>query len=78
MEIVSGVAMFSGPLVGGIFYMIGENTPIGGYQLPYYVLCLSYILIIPLLIYELKVEVRINIIIARNWIDNYYSWNWTK
>lgn len=31
MEIVSGLALFSGPLVGGLFQVIGEKTPIGGY-----------------------------------------------
>lgn len=58
MEIVSGIAMFSGPLVGGIFYILGEKTFIGGYAMPFYFIALTYILIIPLVIFVLKTDVK--------------------
>lgn len=60
MEIMSGIAMFSGPFVGSLFYTIGDKTIFGGYALPLYFLSLIYLSIIPFLMYGLNVEVHIN------------------
>jgi hypothetical protein len=40
MEIVAGVGVFGGPLIGAVFNVVGEYTFVGGYQLPFYVLAL--------------------------------------
>jgi hypothetical protein len=54
---MSGIATFSGPFFGSLFYMIGELTPIGGFSLPMYALSLIYFLTIPLLMKNLRVNV---------------------
>jgi hypothetical protein len=57
MELVSGVALFAGPLIGSCFYLIGVHTIFGGYQLPFYILCLIYIFVFFAVIKWLDVQV---------------------
>jgi hypothetical protein len=47
LEISSGVALFAGPGIGSLFYIIGEHTAIGGYSCPFYFLTLIILLIYP-------------------------------
>jgi hypothetical protein len=58
LQIMSGVATFSGPLFGSVFYLVGEHTPIGGFSLPMYALSLIYLMTIPLLQRNLNVSKR--------------------
>ena len=57
METITGLALLCGPLIGGVFQIIGDKTVIGGYPLPFYFVALFQLIIIPLLICGVKVEV---------------------
>lgn len=46
MEVLAGMGIFAGPMMGGVFDWIGEQTPLGGYKLPYYILSLIYLLVL--------------------------------
>ena len=62
MQIMSGIALFSGPFFGSAFYWVGSFTPIGGFSTPMYALSLIYLLTIPLLLKGLQYEVNIILI----------------
>jgi hypothetical protein len=57
MEICSGVALFAGPGIGSIFFVIGEKTTLGGYSTPFYLLSTIFISIIPMLLFVLDTDV---------------------
>ena len=56
MEILAGMGIFTGPLIGGVFDWIGEQTPFGGYKLPYYILTFIYIIVLLTTLKFLSVE----------------------
>lgn len=58
MQIISGLALFSGPFIGSAFYVVGEKTLFGGFSMPMYILSLVYLLTIPLLLKGLQDNVN--------------------
>jgi hypothetical protein len=57
LEICSGVSLFAGPGIGSLFYVIGEQTPIGGYSTPFFFLAIVFVIIYPLVMFTLKIEI---------------------
>lgn len=53
LQVMSGIATFSGPMIGSAFYVVGDMTPIGGFSMPMYILAAIYFLTMPLLMLKL-------------------------
>lgn len=59
MEIMVGIALIVGPLIAGLFFIIGDLFIIGGYSLPFYFVAICCFAIIPPLIVVVRVKVYI-------------------